>query len=244
MNKLSFILSFFALTFFSSLNAQIYNPVKWTSSSKQIGDDEYELTWTAKIDAGWYIYSQYIGPDDGPSATLITYENPNSIKLIGKNIEGGHLKKKFDEIWGVEISKFNDLATFKQKIKVLDDSKPITGYLNFQTCDNSKCLPPTDYEFSFNLKNKKSGMIDPNAPKETKMSGAELDKADPGDFGTRAPETTSDDTGIEQPVKWTAKIDKDKNGQSVVTLNANIEKGWHIYSQDIKGDGQFQPASP
>ncbi|MFZ1228917.1 MAG: hypothetical protein WAQ83_12945, partial [Saprospiraceae bacterium] len=65
MKNLFLIFSFFAFIFVSNINAQIYDPVKWSSSSKQISDDEFELTWTAKIESGWYIYSQYIGPDDG-----------------------------------------------------------------------------------------------------------------------------------------------------------------------------------
>jgi len=237
MNKLSFILAFYVLAFVTQLNAQIYNPVKWSSASKQISDDEYELTWSAKIDAGWYMYSQYIEGEDGPSPTVITFENAKAIKLIGKNIEGGHIKKMYDEIFAMNITKFTELATFKQKIKVLDDSKPITGYVNFQTCDNSKCLPPTDYEFSFNLKNKKSsGMVDPNKLSDIKIAGATIDKANPEDFGERAPETENN-PGISQPVSWKAEISKGNDGSSVVSLIASIDKGWHIYSQDIKGDG-------
>ncbi|MBK9026046.1 MAG: hypothetical protein IPL69_19340 [Saprospiraceae bacterium] len=43
MKNLFLIFSFFAFIFVSNINAQIYDPVKWTSSSKQISDDEFEL---------------------------------------------------------------------------------------------------------------------------------------------------------------------------------------------------------
>lgn len=239
MNKLSLILSVLILTIGINLDAQIYNPVKWTSTSKQLSDDEFELTWTAKIEAGWYMYSQFIEGEDGPSPTVVAFENPKAVKLIGKNIEGGHIKKMYDEIFAMNITKFTELATFKQKIKLLDDSKPITGYVNFQTCDNSKCLPPTDYEWSFNLKKKNSsGMTaDPNAPKDGKLAGAELNKASSEEFGPRSPETTEENTGIANPVNWTSSITKDNEGNLKVTLKAAIDKGWHIYSQSIKGDG-------
>ncbi|MBK9398471.1 MAG: thioredoxin family protein [Saprospiraceae bacterium] len=238
MKNLFLIFSFFAFIFVSNINAQIYDPVKWSSSSKQISDDEFELTWTAKIESGWYIYSQYIGPDDGPSATVVAFDNPKAIKLIGKNIEGGHLKKKFDEIWGVEISKFSELATFKQKIKVLDDTKPIKGYVNFQTCDNSKCLPPTDYEFTFSLKNKKStGLVDPNTTKDEKVAGTDSKSGDPAELAIKTPETQVENSGIMQPVNWTASISKDGSGNPVIRLIASIDKGWHIYSLNNKEDG-------
>ncbi|MFZ1585187.1 MAG: protein-disulfide reductase DsbD domain-containing protein, partial [Saprospiraceae bacterium] len=231
MKNLFLIFSFFTFIFVSNINAQIYDPVKWTSSSKQISDDEFELTWTANIESGWYIYSQYIGPDDGPSPTVVAFDNPKAIKLIGKNIEGGHLKKKFDEIWGVEVAKFSELATFKQKIKVLDDTKPIKGYVNFQTCDNSKCLPPTDYEFTFSLKNKKStGLVDPNNTKDEKVAGVDSKSGDPAELAIKTPEVQTENSGILQPVNWTASISKDGSGNPVIKLIAAIDKGWHIYS--------------
>jgi thiol:disulfide interchange protein DsbD len=73
--------------------------------------------------------------------TQVVFDNPKSIKLIGKNKEGGHIKTMYDEIWDAKITKFTETAILKQRIKVLDDSKPISGYVNFQTCDATKCLP-------------------------------------------------------------------------------------------------------
>ena len=62
---LSIISLMFAITF---LQAQIYDPVSWTFSQKNINEDEVELTFQADIEENWYIYSQeLIG--DGPVAT-------------------------------------------------------------------------------------------------------------------------------------------------------------------------------
>ncbi|MFK7933527.1 MAG: protein-disulfide reductase DsbD family protein, partial [Saprospiraceae bacterium] len=36
---------------------------------------------------------------------------------------------------------------------------PITGYLTFMTCDDEKCLPPTDIDFSFQLENKMAAAV-------------------------------------------------------------------------------------
>ncbi|HPB53448.1 MAG TPA: hypothetical protein PLR22_07215, partial [Saprospiraceae bacterium] len=90
MRKLNIFWTFFFALLSFSIHAQIYDPVKWTSSFKQIGDDEYELTWTAKIDNGWSIYSQYIDPNVGPNPTSVVFDNKKAIELIGKNVEGGH----------------------------------------------------------------------------------------------------------------------------------------------------------
>ncbi|MBK8701637.1 MAG: thioredoxin family protein [Saprospiraceae bacterium] len=51
------------------------------------------------------------------------------------------------------VVKFLDKAPFiiKQKVKVTDSTKPVVGYLTFMTCDNNKCLPPEDVEFSLSF---------------------------------------------------------------------------------------------
>ncbi len=229
MIKLNILWTFLFALFSFSIQAQIYDPVKWTSSFKQVGDDEYELTWTAKIDQGWAIYSQYIDPNVGPNPTLVMFDNKKAVKLIGKNVEGGHIKTVYDEIWEANITKFTETAILKQKIKVLDDSKPITGYVNYQTCDDTKCLPPTDYEFSFNIKNKKSadkpgvGAVD---SKDDAISNIAVSAA--------TPDATND---MIQPVTWTSSIKKTSDTKATITFNAAIQQGYKMYSKEIKGEG-------
>ena len=49
------------------------------------------------------------------------------------------------------VTKFYNEARFTQRIKLLSDSATITGNLDYMTCDDEKCLPPTDEDFSFDL---------------------------------------------------------------------------------------------
>jgi regulatory protein YycI of two-component signal transduction system YycFG len=63
--KKIFILFFTLLSVITS--AQIFNPVSWDFSQKQVSDNEIELQFKATIDDGWYLYSQFIG-DDGPDS--------------------------------------------------------------------------------------------------------------------------------------------------------------------------------
>ena len=48
----------------------------------------------------------------------------------------------------MDVTKFKGDFTITQKIKTANPNQPITGYLTFMTCDDSKCLPPEDVEFS------------------------------------------------------------------------------------------------
>jgi len=136
---------------------QILKPVTWKTSFEQISGDEYELTYTAKIKNGWTIYSQYLESDEGPVATTFTYDEGGHFALNGKNIESDDNKKTgYDKIFDMNVTKFSKKAIFKQKVKASDLSKPITGYLTYMTCDATKCLPPTDFDFEFKLSPKKA----------------------------------------------------------------------------------------
>ena len=146
------------LTFLSvSLSAQIYSPVKWVTTHEQTADGEFNLIFTAAIDDGWSIYSQYLESDDGPVRTTFEFEKEAGYNLVGKNVETGDKKEGFDELFDMNVIKFYNKAIFTQKIKITDYSKPIIGYFEFMTCDATKCLPPDMVDFEFTLENKMSG---------------------------------------------------------------------------------------
>ena len=131
----------------------ILKPVTWNMTKKQLSDDEYELIDTAKIDDGWAVYSLYM-EEGGPVPTTITYENAEGAELIGKAIESGNRKEGFDPMWKDDVDnviKFKSGQDFviTQKVKITDPDKPLTGYLNFMTCDDRRCLNPTDVDFDF-----------------------------------------------------------------------------------------------
>jgi len=134
-----------------SLSAQIFNPVKWTHEAKSLGNDEFELVFTAKIDDGWSIYSQYLESDDGPVKTSFEYDQGEHFVLQGKNEESGGRKEAYDAVFDMQLIKFKKNGVFTQKIKVNDYSKPITGFLEYMTCDDTKCLPPKAVDFEFKL---------------------------------------------------------------------------------------------
>ena len=67
--------------------AQIFNPVQWDFSHERVSESEVDLTFTATIDEGWYVYSQFCG--EGPVATEFTFNNTDSnFSLVGGLDEG------------------------------------------------------------------------------------------------------------------------------------------------------------
>ncbi len=143
----SILLLFFGL----QIQAQILQPVKWDFKSKNISGDEFELTMTAILDDGWATYSQHTS-DDGPVPTYFEFDKGAHFDLIGKVEELSKKKEGMDPLFGVNVIKFvGSPVIFKQKVKVKDYSKPITGYLTYMTCDNARCLPPTDVDIEYKL---------------------------------------------------------------------------------------------
>ena len=102
----------FAITF---LQAQIYDPVSWTFSQKNINEDEVELTFQADIEENWYIYSQeLIG--DGPVATEFSFFTQSGFEIVSNVIEP-QAASEYDPNFDMELKLFKNQVTFKQIIK-------------------------------------------------------------------------------------------------------------------------------
>ena len=80
-------------------HAQILEPVKWDMSSQSLGDDQFELKFTARIDDGWSIYSQHTS-DEGPAPTSFNFDAGDHYKAIGDVAEKGDKKEGPDDLFG------------------------------------------------------------------------------------------------------------------------------------------------
>lgn len=148
-SKIILLFIFFCIN--SLLMAQIVNPVKWRFESKKTGANTFDLTFTATIDKGWHIYSQYLERDDGPIATSFTFDKNNNLALIGKTQES-KTKKEYDKTFEMNLSYFENQAIFTQKVEIKKAGKQtVKGFLTYMTCEEGRCLPPTDVDFSFDL---------------------------------------------------------------------------------------------
>ncbi|WP_083477208.1 protein-disulfide reductase DsbD family protein [Lacinutrix algicola] len=132
--------------------SNILDPVKWTSSIYSLGNDEYEIAYTAVLDNKWHIYSQDNKDPMGPIPTEITFKNDNKdFKLIGGLKESKSIEK-FEKAFDMDVKYFSNEAVFTQKIKVLNtDLKTIEAEAYFQACDDEKCLAPTFFDLKTSL---------------------------------------------------------------------------------------------
>jgi thiol:disulfide interchange protein DsbD len=221
-------------------HGQIFDPVKWQFSVEKISNSEFNLKYTATMDKGWYIYSQYLESDDGPVRTSFNYDAGSHFSLNGKSVEtSDHRIELNDPLFdNMRVIKFSDKVVFSQKVKVTDPSKPITGYLEFMTCDHERCLPPKEVNFSFETGGAKAGdkQVAPAADKTaiTPPAGQGLFPA-----AENAPVLggVQNTEGIYNPVKWNLGVEKVTDREYRLVFSAAIEKGWYIYSQFIEPGG-------
>ncbi len=140
----------FSLIIFHFSQAQILSPVKWSWKAEQLKDDEYNLVFTANIDKGWHLYSQFIG-EGGPVPTSFVFEKNSDVQIVGKVAEAGNkVTEGMDDMFGINVKKFDERVVFTQKVKVLKNTT-LKGSVEYMVCDDSRCLPPDAKEFDFAL---------------------------------------------------------------------------------------------
>jgi len=153
------VLSFLFLCCVLSVSAEILNPITWSFSNKQISDTEFNLVFTANIEDSWHLYSQFIA-EGGPVATSFKFKPSKDYELVGKVTESPKPKEVYEKVFEMKVAFFEQKAVFTQKIKLKSATAVFKGAVRFMACDDSQCLPPTDVDFSFNLKNPKAVAVD------------------------------------------------------------------------------------
>ena len=136
----------------------IFDPVKWSFDQTIIEENTYELTFTADLDEGWTLPSQHSDPMDGPIPTYFEFNAGDNFELIGEIEEEGKKKEGPDPLFdnAIVIKFIEGPVIFKQKVKIKDIQQPISGFLEYMTCDDARCLPITAVDFEFNLTGQKS----------------------------------------------------------------------------------------
>ena len=178
------------LVFAFSAYTQILEPVKWEFKSEKISNDELHLVFSVSIDDNWYLYGQEI-PEGGPIPTTFHLDENEHFTLTGKVEDLTEPEIKFDPFFDMELPLFSNNAQFRQKIKVLTEKEfTVTGFVEYMSCDDERCLPPQEKEFEFIVNRGSEKAVDPDA------SGVATADTDPADDGTAA--MIFDNTGTEE----------------------------------------------
>lgn len=130
-NKIVLFLLFFA---FANANAQILEPVKWTSKIEKKAGNNAVLIFDGTIEKDWHMYSQFT-PDGGPLALEIAFKNQKgNYNLVGKAKEG-KTRTAFNDIFGVNETFFEGKAHIEQEITIINPNlKTVDVEFDFQVC--------------------------------------------------------------------------------------------------------------
>jgi thiol:disulfide interchange protein DsbD len=134
-------------------NAQLASPVLWSFTSKKIADKAYEVYLTATIQNSWHLYSQNQPKDAINQPTVILFNKNPLVTIDGKTTEVGKMELYQDKKLKISANQYANKVVFIQKIKVKSNAKTtISGSVEYQTCDDKKCLPPKKELFKVALK--------------------------------------------------------------------------------------------
>jgi len=229
------------------LQGQIYNPVEWKMEQEWVEDDVIQVSFKAKIEDGWATYSQK-SDIDGPIPTTVNFDPGDGFELIGDAMEIGKKKEGPEPLFdNVIVAKYMDKVSFVQKIKVKNPGDEITGYVNFMACNNERCTPPMDYDFTISTIYSALSKKEVKTPVKSNDVGFQATGSDEPkamDYVEAVEETKekeeeepAEQSKILTPVKWTFKAEPSDDNTYILHMDAKVQDGWYIYSQNIDEGG-------
>lgn len=142
-----------------SLSAQITQPVSWSISSNDLGDNQYEIVLTAEIEPSWHIYD--LGPyQGGPNPTALSFELSEEYELIGEPYIKSQVKRGYDEAFEMEIGTCDSPVIVAQKIKRVSEYETIIKVtVEWQACNHGSCIPPEEELLKITLAGEKNPAV-------------------------------------------------------------------------------------
>lgn len=144
--KIFIVLALFAM----KAKSQILSPVSWSYAAKKTSATEAVVFLKATIEEGWHVYSQTV-KEGGPIKTTFTFKPSAEYALVGRTIEPKPVVR-MERVFSMDVAFFEGSAIFQQKVKLKKGQATVKGSLEYMTCNDKQCLPPTTEEFSIPIK--------------------------------------------------------------------------------------------
>ncbi|MFP4489296.1 MAG: protein-disulfide reductase DsbD family protein, partial [Bacteroidales bacterium] len=130
--------------------SQIYDPVSWAFSYEKNEENEYDLIFKATVEEGSHLYGMDV-PGGGPIPTSFSFASSSDYELVGDVRAMSEGEIVFDQAFEMEIRYFSGEVVFRQTVRSELDEFTVEGYVNYMACDDERCSPPQDEEFSINV---------------------------------------------------------------------------------------------
>ena len=143
------IVGFLAISLVSVVAQAQLNPVSWSFTASKLDDKTFEVHMKATLQSGWHLYSQTQPEDAIAIPTGFTLNKNPLILLDGKIKEVGKMEVFKDEKLDISANQYANTVDFIQTVKLKAKAKTsLSGSVEFQTCDDKKCLPPKTVNFT------------------------------------------------------------------------------------------------
>jgi len=149
MKKLATL--FFLLFAMFLSQAQVKEPVKWTSKIEKKSATDYILVFSATIENDWHMYSQF-SDENGAIPLEVVFNNAKgNFSPVGKAAES-KTEKAFNDVFGVTETFWSHNAQLRQTIKITNPANEVVQVeLTYQVC-KEVCIQGSNL-FELNIKN-------------------------------------------------------------------------------------------
>lgn len=145
MKKLVYI--FLLLFAFLASNAQIIDPVKWTSKIEKKSDTEYVLVFDAVIEEEWHMYSQF-SDEMGGLPMVISFNNADGNYKPAEKAEESETRTEYSDVFQVDETFFEHTAQLRHPVKITNsDNSLIQVTLEYQVCKEACIQGENLFEF-------------------------------------------------------------------------------------------------
>lgn len=122
---------------FAKGNAQLLNPVKWTTQIEKKSNGNYVLTFNGMIDTGWHLYSQFTAEGGSLPLEILFKNQKGNFELVGKTKES-KTKTAYNDIFEVNETFFEKNAQLTQEIQLTNPKvSKIEVSFDYQVCKDA-----------------------------------------------------------------------------------------------------------
>ncbi len=201
--KSKILLALFALF---NLTVMAQNPVRFSVQQKKVSPTEVDVIFTAKIDAGWHVYSTGL-PAGGPTSASIKTEKAEGAQPVGKLTPRGKEINVFDKVFEMKLRYFEHNVSFVQKYKITGKTYKISGYMEYGACNDEMCMPPSSIEFNYTGNGPADAPAATEAPEAKEGETAEADGATALSATTDTAKTAQDGATLQGDSAQAAGVD-------------------------------------
>lgn len=167
--------------------------------------DIITLEFSATPDAAsYYIYSAKEPPAPANLPTKVSLDGESvDVELVGGTVDGAEPKTKYEDVFGTDVYYFDKKGVYRQQVRITGPNPKIVGYVRYQVCDPSNCVPGT-YEFTIELGAVQAAAQPQNNTANTEQQANNSNPENEPEDGTDADSTdqaaaTSDSTSDSAP---------------------------------------------